>query len=180
MRRSETVDCEPREALGDSGPAEAAKAAGKVMAARAALGLVRRRAQDVGERARDFGGRAREAGGRARDFAVRAPGRARNELVRRRTGAAARLESLAEVVRPDEVRLGRARRKGAAIVGGSTLALAAAVGAGVALGMYISRKLQERRASATAAQPSEAASSAGGATPTNDPTAFADVSGLPH
>ena len=143
----------------------ASEAAGKLAAARAALGLM--------------GRRARDASARAQAFAERAPRRARQEIVRRRTDAAERLESLAGVIRPIDESRARSRRKTLAVAGGSTLALTAALGAGVALGMFISRQLQKRRAEqpptesvADAAQPPARTAA--------DPTAFADVSGLPH
>ena len=161
MRKTDTAVCEPQEAPA----AEAAKNVGRVMAARAALGLMRRRAQDM---------RARAQG-----LAVSAPRQAREAVARRRTATAARLESLADAIRPlDQTEAARARRKTAMIAGGSTLALAAALGAGVALGMFISRRLQKRRAER--ARPEGPAPGTERPPAISEPTVFADAGGLPH
>lgn len=92
----------------------------KAASARAALNQMRRKAQDL---------------------TVQARSRARGELERRRITAADTLESLAGALRPDAA---RARRKTLAIAGGSTLALTAALGVGVALGFMMSRQLKKR------------------------------------
>jgi hypothetical protein len=84
--------------------------------------------------------------GRARDLTTHAGERARGEIARRRSAAAATLESLAESLRPPQEARRAKNRRTLAIAGGSTLALSAALGAGVALGMYLSRR-QAKKAS---------------------------------
>ena len=145
MSTTEKLDCDaPRS------EAEAAKAAGKA-AGSAVLTRLRRRAQLMSdraqmmrERAQDLAERASELTARAQDFAARAPGQARREIARRRSATAARLESLAGAIRPDEEARAVRNRNTAVIAGGSSLALAAALGLGVALGFYLSRELNKR------------------------------------
>jgi len=89
---------------------------------------------------------------RADDLASEAQARARRELTRRRDAAADALEGIAEALRPqDGPGAARARRTKLAMAGGSTLALTAALGAGVALGFLLSRELKKRKARALAA-----------------------------
>jgi hypothetical protein len=88
----------------------------------------------------------------AQDLTNRVQSRARDEIDRRRATAATTLESLASALRPD----GSDRRRKLAIVGGSSLALTAALGMGVALGFVLSRQLKaraERRTEIAAAAP---------------------------
>jgi hypothetical protein len=123
--------------------AEAAKDTG----ARKFVDQLRRKALDVAalarERALDLGDQARE---RAADLGGRARERAMDEVATRRSSAADVLEDWADVVRPDAHR----RRRQIAMVGGSGLALTAAVGLGVALGFVVSRELKKRAARKTA------------------------------
>jgi hypothetical protein len=148
-----------------SAETRAAKAASRLAAAREAWSVMRRRAEEMGSS--------------ARDFANRAPQQARDELVRRRSDAAARLESLAETIRPDEEARARDVRRTAAIAGGSTLILAVALGAGVAIGMLISKRSKQKRAAEQAMQEPDALGSATRPVP-DAPDAFTEVGGLPH
>ena len=94
--------------------------------ARAAMELMRKRARDAAEQARI---------------------RARGEITRRRVEAADRLEGLAGVLRSqDKKAIARVRRRTAVVASGSTLALTAAIGVGVALGMLVSRQKVKRAA----------------------------------
>jgi hypothetical protein len=94
--------------------------------ARAAMELMRKRARDAAEQARI---------------------RARGEISRRRVEAADRLENLAGVLRSqDKKAIARVRRRTAVVASGSTLALTAAIGVGVALGMLMSRQKIKRAA----------------------------------
>jgi hypothetical protein len=128
MRNTETMASDAREAADSLQATAAAKAA----AARATLDQMAKR--------------AREFASRAQDLAARAPERARSEISQRRTAAAESLESLAEALRPTEVARARARRNTVMVAGGSTLAIIAALGAGVALGFLLSRRRHEREA----------------------------------
>ena len=106
--------------------ADAVKAATKALAASAPATRMRRKALDLTSQAR---------------------ARARNEVARRRTSAAATLESLADALRGEDREAdARARRKTLAVAGGSSLALTAALGIGVALGFALSRQLKKRPA----------------------------------
>jgi hypothetical protein len=90
----------------------------------------------------------------AQDLTSRVQSRARGEVDRRRMTAATTLESLASALRPD----GADRNRKRAIVGGSSLALTAALGVGVALGFLLSRQLKaraERRAALPVAAPQD-------------------------
>jgi|GEM_PF-3503567 len=83
-------------------------------------------------------GRAAEARQRARD-------RALAQFDRGRSVAATRLEGLAGALRTmDRRHAARSRRKAAMIAGGSSVALLAAVGLGVALGMTLSKRLKRK------------------------------------
>lgn len=117
MTQTETASA-PRQIIAD----ELTKAATRAAAARAALNEMRTRALEFRLRARD---------------------RARGAVERRRTDAADRLETLADVLRPED-RKAKARRKALVVAGGSSLALAAALGVGVALGLMLSRQLKKR------------------------------------
>lgn len=106
--------------------AAAAAAPARVAAARMAL-------IDAGDRAKDMGERAR-------DLVASMQTRARDQIDRRRSRSADRLESLADVLRPSD-QASRARHR---TIAGSSLALAAVLGAGVALGLVVSRELKKR------------------------------------
>lgn len=84
-----------------------------------------------------------DMGGRARDLVVGVQSRARDQIDRRRSVTADRLASLAEALRP-EGGAARARRKALFVAGGSGLALVAVLGAGVALGLVLSRQMKKR------------------------------------
>lgn len=98
----------------------------KAAAARAAL-------IDLGARARDL---VADAQTRARD----AQSRARDQIERRRSITADRLEDMADALRPTA----QSRRRTMAVAGGSGLALVVVLGAGVALGLVLSRELKKR------------------------------------
>lgn len=83
-----------------------------------------------------------QMGRKAQDLTLQARSRARGGIDRGRTAAATTLESLAGALRPDGD--ARARRRIPPIPGGSNLALAAALGIGVALGFMMSRELKRR------------------------------------
>lgn len=84
-------------------------------------------------------------GRRAKEAQMRARGRALAQIDRGRSAAATRLEGLVDAIRPlDHDHLARARRRAAAIAGASGVALVAAVGLGVALGMMWSRRLRQK------------------------------------
>ena len=103
------------------------------------LDEMRRRALDV-------------AGRRTRDLTAYAQTRASGELDRGRTVAASKLEALAQALRPQhKSMLGFGRGK-LRIGPRSTLAIAATIGVGVAVGMAVSNRLKKRRA-ARAQQP---------------------------
>ena len=71
--------------------------------------------------------------------------RARGEIDRRRTDAATTLETLAQALRPHDAAVGgKARRTALALAGGSGLALTAALGIGVAMGMLLSARRKKR------------------------------------
>jgi hypothetical protein len=142
--------------------AEAAEALGNAGKSAAAWGVVdqiRQKALDFASQARDRAAdvadqaRARSLA-RAADLKDWAKDRAQGEVSRRRSSAADTLESLAEVLRPDANQ--RRRRKTLALVGGSGLALTAAVGIGVAVGFVLSRELKKRKAAADQARASSA------------------------
>jgi hypothetical protein len=182
MSTTEILDCEAAR----SDAAETAKAAGKAAAASAVLNRLRRRsqlmsdrAQVMRERAQDLADRAAELTARAQDFASRAPGQARREIARRRSAAAARLESFAEAIRPDEEARSVRNRRTAAIAGGSTVALAAALGLGVALGFYLSRELKKRAEARDAVEGVEPATAAATGRPEGE-SPLSRASGLPH
>jgi hypothetical protein len=103
-----------------------ASAPTKAAAARAAL-------IDLGGRARDL---VADAQSRARD----AQSRARDQIDRRRSVTADRLEDFADALRPPA----QGRRRTMAVAGGSGLALVVVLGAGVALGLVLSRELKRR------------------------------------
>lgn len=103
-----------------------ATAPAKAAAARAAL-------IDLGARARDL---VADAQGRARD----ARSRARDQIDRRRSVTADRLEDFADALRP----AAQGRRRTMDVAGGSGLALVAVLGAGVALGLVLSREMKKR------------------------------------
>jgi len=111
-----------RRMIGDAVAAAPAKAA----AARAAL-------IDMGARARDL---VADAQSRARDV----QSRTRDRIERRRSVTADRLEDFADALRPKA----QSRRRTLAIAGGSSLALVAVLGAGVALGLVLSREMKKR------------------------------------
>jgi hypothetical protein len=92
-------------------------------------------------RARDLTAQARDFTAHARDVTTKAGRRARGEITRRRSAAATRLESLADTVRPPA----EARRRTMAVTGGAMVALAATLGAGVAIGVYLSRRLKAKK-----------------------------------
>jgi len=103
------------------------------------LDEMRRRALDIASR-------------RTRDLTAYAQTRASGELDRGRSAAATRLEALAQALRPQPTRF-RAIRRGKMHVGPrSTLAIAATIGVGVAVGLAVSNRLKKRRA-ARAEQP---------------------------
>jgi hypothetical protein len=159
---------------------KAAQTAGD--ATRPTLDRMRRRAQAMSERAQamrergqDLAERAQTLRARAQDFASRAPGQARREIARRRSMTAARLHSLADAIRPDA----EARRRNAVVAGGSSVALAAALGLGVVLGFYLSRELNKRaraRQASVSHVPGTTTMTAG----RPEETQFSAVGGLPH
>ncbi|CAN7506861.1 hypothetical protein LJR225_003627 [Phenylobacterium sp. LjRoot225] len=110
---------------------------------------------------------------KAQDLTVQAQGRARGEIDRRRTTAATTLESLAGALRPDSDV--RARRKTLAIAGGSSLALTAALGIGVALGFMMSRELKKRADQRAEADESQASPVPPQAPPVDPTTASLDL-----
>jgi len=116
----------------DASPADLADAA-KSPASQAFVDQLRRRAADVAGMAKQ----------RAADFTSFARGRAGEEVGRRRSSAADALENLIEVIRPPADHRVRRNRK-LALVGGSGLALTAAVGLGVAVGFVLSRQLKKK------------------------------------
>lgn len=95
---------------------------------------------------------------RARDLSLGARRRAGGEIARRRTAAAATLENLAATLRPQDKP--RIRRRAVAVAGGSTLALVAALAAGVAIGMYLAQRASAKKPSPTEAK-ADADASAG-------------------
>lgn len=103
---------------------------------RTPLDQVRRRALDL---------RA-QAGSRARHLTAQAQTRAGGELDRGRIAAATKLEALAQALRPHHPSV-RGLHRGKLHVGPrSTLAIAATIGIGVALGLAVSNQLKKRRA----------------------------------
>jgi hypothetical protein len=169
---TEQFEAEPRPV------ADAASDLGKAVVASAPVRRMRERARDLGERAQELRARADELKARAQDLAERA----RSEVMRRRSAAADNLENLAGAVRPDEEIAARVRRQRLVVGGGSTLAIVAAVGAGVALGVLFTRRRKQRletKVAAPAVTPEE--KPVVNRLPETDPTAFANVSGgLPH
>lgn len=96
------------------------------------LDEMRRRALDV-------------AGRRTRDLSAYAQTRASGELDRGRSVAAGKLEALAQALRPQHT--GRGLRHGKLHMGPrSTLAIAATIGVGVAVGLAVNNQLKKRRA----------------------------------
>jgi hypothetical protein len=105
----------------------------KVEAARAAL-------IDLGDRARDLVAGAQSRARDAQDRAREVRGLARDRIDARRSVTADRLEDLADALRP----AAQSRRRNMAVAGGSGLALVAVLGAGVALGLVLSREMKKR------------------------------------
>lgn len=94
-----------------------------------------------------------DVGVRAKDLVAGVQSRARDQIDRRRSLTADRLESLAGALRPAD-QSPRARRMALAVAGGSGLALVAVLGAGVVIGLVLSRRMRKRaeqRAAAKAA-----------------------------
>jgi hypothetical protein len=118
------------------------------------------RAAEAAERAmtalKELPGRARDFTAHARDVTTRAGRRARGEITRRRSATAARLENLADTVRPPA----EARRRTVAVAGGSMVALTAVLGAGVAIGVYLSRRRRAKADAEFAAARAQAAADA--------------------
>lgn len=84
-------------------------------------------------------------GRRAKEARMRARGRALAQIDRGRSAAATRLEGLVDAIRPlDPDHLAKARRRAVALAGASGVALVAAVGLGVALGLMWSRRLRRK------------------------------------
>ena len=79
---------------------------------------------------------------KAKAARARARGHAVVRIDRGRSAAADRLEGIVDALRPDYA--ARSRRKAAAIAGGSSVALLAAIGLGVGLGMLWSKRLKQK------------------------------------
>jgi hypothetical protein len=144
-------------------------------AAPALMDQIRRKALDLTGEARDLAAdvaaQARElARDRARSLRAWARGRARDEVTARRTAAADKLETLADILRPDADQ--RRRRKTFAMVGGTGVALTAAVGVGVALGYMLNRELKKRAAAKAAATSQPTATLASAPNDPNEPAGY--------
>jgi hypothetical protein len=96
-----------------------------------------------------------DLGVKTRDLVASLQTRARDEVDRRRTDTADRLESLAGALRSQDARK-LARNRTYAIAGASSLALAAALGVGVAVGLMLSHQRKKRAERRALAQPETA------------------------
>lgn len=122
-----------------------------------------------------------DLGERAKDLVASLQARARDEAARRRSATADSLETLAGALRRGD-KTGTQRRRAIAVAGPS-LALAVALGAGVALGVVLSRQMKkraDRRAALAEVQATTPKVEAPSAPPVIEQPTAAGAAGLSH